>query len=369
MERLLDFIKKDMVLAAASLLAVLSAFFVPPSLDYLGYIDFKVLSLLFCLMAVVSGFISCGVFDKISRLILKSFSSIKPVALLLVLGCFFSSMLVTNDVALISFVPLTIGVLSFSGSKNLIFTIVMETIAANLGSMMTPIGNPQNLFLYSHFSLSLWDFFKTLFPFGALSLLLAIVAVLTHNFENLPIKPALGIIKTDKKVYMYLALFVLSVLSVLHLADYRLCLIIVFLTLFIFDRQRLFEIDYGLLLTFLAFFIFVGNLSLIPFVKNLITLVLSGNELLRSVILSQIISNVPCAIMLSGFTKNALPLLLGVNIGGLGTLVGSLASLISFKLYCKTPSCRKAEYLKVFTLYNLIFLAFLMGFTLVVPML
>lgn len=362
MKKIKIFIKKEIVFSIALLLTVISMFFVLPSKGYVDYIDFKVLGLLFCLMSVVEGFKKIGVFDVISCEILARTKNSRTIGILLAMICFFAAMVVTNDVALITFVPLTFILLGDNDEeKDVIFIIVMETIAANLGSMVTPIGNPQNLYLYSYYDMEIGQFFLTVLPFGIVSLIL-ITAVMWVRLKGsrLDIEVKKAGIADKKTLIKYLLMFLLCILVVLKFCDYRICFGIIFLVLLISDREILKKVDYILLLTFVCFFVFVGNVGSVGKIKNFISAMIENRALEVGVILSQMISNVPAAVMLSGFTKDAEELMLGVDIGGLGTLVASLASLISYKFYAQKYPGNAGKYIRAFTGYNVLFLAVLL---------
>ena len=354
------FIKAEVVLCVAAACAILTMFFVLPSPNYISYLDFRVLSLLFCLMAVVSGFQKTGIFLKLSERLLQRVKTLQSLTFVLVTLCFFASMLVTNDVALITFVPFAIMLLTMTQQrKYIIRTIVYQTIAANLGSMLTPIGNPQNLYLYNKFNLSIFEFLKITLPYTVTSLILLCIIIFVSKKEPLSFKLPTDISLDKRKsrlLPLYTLLFLVCIACVLRIIDYRMMLAIVLLTILIFDIPILKRVDYTLLLTFLCFFIFVGNISNIFAVKEFLAELLLNRELPAAIASSQIISNVPAAVLLSAFTKNDKALILGTDIGGLGTLVASLASLISYKIYCKIEKAQKGKYLRVFTVYNLLFL-------------
>jgi len=360
--KILQFIKKETVLTISGIAAVITMFIVPISREYISYIDFRVLALLFCLMAAVAGFNDNAVFLKLSCLLLKKVKGTRSLGAVLVLLCFISSMWITNDVALITFVPFAIMILNIAGrQKQIIKIVVLQTVAANLGSMLTPVGNPQNLSLYTYYDLSISEFIKITLPYAAFSLIIILAAILTTKNERLDIKidETAAKDKTAKPymIIIYSLLFAISLACVIRLIDYKITFITVFAAILILDRKILKKVDYSLLLTFVFFFIFVGNVGSIPAVKDFFGKLLAGREFGISVAASQIISNVPAAVLLSAFSNNYKALILGTNIGGLGSLVASLASLISYKLYSRTDDARPAKYLAVFTLYNLIFLA------------
>lgn len=370
--KIIIFIKKEAVLTISGTAAIITMFIVPPTGAYITYIDFRVLALLFCLMAAVAGFNETGVFLKLSYILLKKVIGIRSLSLVLVLLCFLSSMWITNDVALITFVPFAIMILNIAGqSKHIIKVVVLQTIAANLGSMLTPVGNPQNLRLYTYYNIPIAEFFMITLPFTVFSLILILIAVmmikrktLTFNIHTeTVIKNPAG---KPARILMYGLLFLLSLACVIRLIDYKITFLVVFALILIFDRKLLKKVDYTLLLTFVFFFIFVGNIGSISTVKDYFNELLTGREFVVSIAASQIISNVPAAVLLSAFTSNYKTLILGTDIGGLGTLVASLASLISYKLYCKTDNAKPGKYLGVFTLYNIIFLLALCLFYIII---
>lgn len=344
------------------LAAVISMIFVPPNMEYLNYIDYNVIIMLFCLMGVVAAFRSIGIFDIITDFLLKKTVSSRMIAFILMNLCFFTSMLVTNDVSLITFAPLTIGIASYSKDRLfLIKTLVIETAAANLGSMMTPLGNPQNLYIYSRFNLSTADFVSTLLPVGILSYLLLTASVLLIKKGEIHYSNHSVELPSAIHTVVYALLFTVCVLSVAGLINKYICLAVTILILLIFCKKAFAKIDYMLLATFICFFVFVGNISEIESINNFISEALSGRETVFSALLSQIISNVPAAVMLSEFTDNALCLLSGVNIGGLGTPVASLASLITYRYYSASDKSQNGKFMFVFLVYNFIFLAVILG--------
>lgn len=353
MTAIVKFIKKEAVLCIAFAAALISMIFVPPNEDYLTYVDWSTLGLLFCLMAAVQGFGSIGAFRKLSGALTRHFHNTRTLGAALSLMCFFLAMLVTNDVSLITLVPLTITL--FRGRPEVtIRTIVLETAAANLGSMTTPMGNPQNLYIYSHYEMPLADFFGTMLPPTVLSLVLVAVSALFIPSEMLEKSSQTETAVKPRKlqVILYSAAAVSSLCTVVRLLDWRITLAVTLVCVVVADFRVLSRVDYALLGTFVCFFVFVGNISAIPAVRDVISEAVSGREMLVGAALSQVISNVPCAVMLSGFTQNAGQLMLGVDIGGLGTLIASLASLISFKLYCASDGAEKGRYFLEFTVYN-----------------
>lgn len=357
------FVHGEPVLSASLVCAVISMFFAPPSVAYLGYIDTRVLILLFCLMAVVSGMQKYGVFDLLAQKLLAGRHALRTIVLLLTLLPFFTSMAITNDVALITFVPFAILVLGLVGQRALLIpVIVLQTVAANLGSMVTPVGNPQNLFLYASYELSAGQFFGVVLPFALISLVGVAALTLCRKSCILQVSFAEPKQITDgKRVTFFGVLFILCLLTVFHVLPDLALLGLVCLSLLLIDRDIFRRIDYGLLLTFVCFFLFAGNIGSLDGVCTSLQNIVGSSPLLASLAASQIISNVPAAVLLRSFTENWQALLLGVNIGGLGTPIASLASLISFRFYAHTPEAKPGRYLAWFTLINVVGLVILVA--------
>lgn len=346
----IEFLKKECVLVIAVTLAILSSFI---SIPKLSYIDFNVLILLFNLMVVVTAFKELKVLDSIAIGLLKKCNTYTSISLALVFITFISSMIVTNDVALITFVPLSI-VIARKANINVLKIVVFQTLAANLGSSFTPMGNPQNLFIYSFYNLSPIDFFKITLPIVVLAVLFLVLLVFKDKKMNLSLD--LEDVKIDNKrdVYLFGGLFLIILLSVFHVIDYKVTFLITIVMVLILNKKLFSQVDYSLLITFIGFFIFVGNISTMDVVKNFMEGILNSpkSTFLASVLSSQVISNVPATMLLSGFTDHFKELLLGVNIGGMGTLIASLASVISYKIY--TSEFGNDNYMKSFTFYNIL---------------
>lgn len=373
MKALMKFIKKEIVLWIALALAVLSMFVVKPDSRYLGYVDFRTLAILFCLMAVVAGFKRQGVFELLAEKLLSVAGSVRGMVTVLVLLCFFMSMVITNDVALITFVPFTIAVMgrTEAGIKErwLLKTVVMQTIAANLGSMLTPIGNPQNLYLFGLSDLGVGGFVRLMLPYTLLSLLLLLGWIFcASRRENGKINKAAESEGTEpgkkrgsgsaERMIAYSALAVISLLAVGHIIPYWAAFASVLAYTLCRDRKVLSQVDYALLCTFAALFVLIGNIGRIPAFRDFLMRMTEGREIAVSVAASQIMSNVPAAILLSGFTNRIEGLIVGTNLGGLGTMIASMASLISFK-YIAAAGERRGRYFLLFTVANLVFLAVL----------
>lgn len=355
-----SFVRREPVLLIAALAALFSCVLVPPDAAYINYLDLRTLALLYCLMVVVAGLRQAGLFAHLAHTLCASVKTVRAIGLLLVLLSFFSAMLITNDVALLTFVPFAVVVLGMADRKReLVHIVVLQTVAANLGSMLTPVGNPQNLYLYSYYDLAFGDFLRATLPIWLLSLALVSLSCLLLSGAPLHIflgeEPGLD----RRGLWLYLALFGVCLLVVLRVLTWPLMLAIVLLVLLILDRKTLLQADFMLLLTFVAFFVFSGNLARVEAVDTLLRRLLEGRVYLCSLLASQVISNVPAALLLSGFTRDAHALLLGVNIGGLGTPIASLASLISMKLYAHSDHAHTGRYLAEFTVVNVLFLLLL----------
>lgn len=375
MRKIWEWFRKEAVLSVAILLAVISAFFVHPDREYIGYIDFRTLAILFCLMAVMSGLQKIGLFRFVAEKLLKSVNHVRGLIFILVMLCFFSSMLITNDVALITFVPFTFIVLRMifkeQTEKWIVPIMVMQTIAANLGSMLTPIGNPQNLYLYGKTTMNFGEFIVFMLPYTLVAfMLLAGWAVLFPcsggKRLDLQLEETESLADYKKQIFVYAVLFVLCILTIAHVMPYGITFVLVLAVTVVMDKVVLKEVDYALLFTFVGFFVFIGNMGRIPAFHAFIQEIIDGNEIMTSVVASQFMSNVPAALLLSGFTGRHELLMIGTNLGGLGTMIASMASLISFKYIGKEYKHLRGKYLLYFTVANILFLLVLLGFTFVV---
>lgn len=365
LKKIKEFIAKETVFFVAAVCAFLTMFLVPPDVEYLHYIDFRVLCLLLCLMAVVAGLKAIGIFDWLTSQLLRRIHNGRILGIALVLLPFFCSMAVTNDVALIIFVPFTLMLLDRLGYGNRIIPVtVLQTVAANLGSMATPVGNPQNLYLYAFYNINIADFFSVTLPLTAISLvLLSLVAILLlpKRIQVQHIEKAS--IQSTRDLLIYFVLFVLALLTVFRVIPYPMTTAITVTVLLLINRKLLKEIDYMLLLTFICFFTVSENLGRVDAVRGFLQQFLQWDPLLAAVGTSQIISNVPAALVLSGFTDQWQAMLAGVNIGGLGTPIASLASLITLKFYMNWPGARIAKFLGCFMVANLVGLAALLAYS------
>ena len=364
LKRIKNFVERETVLCIAAGCAILTMFVIPPDKEYLHYIDFRVLCLLLCLMAVVAGLKKIDLFHWLTYQLLHRLHSGRALSVTLVLLPFFSSMFVTNDVALIIFIPFTLMLLDQLGCKHRIIPVtVFQTIAANLGSMATPVGNPQNLYLYAFYNMGVADFFSVTLPLTAVSLIALSIASIPLLPRQLPEQATeRASISSTKQLLIYLGLFVLCLLTVFRIVPYLLTTAITVMVLLLVDRKLLKEIDYMLLLTFVCFFTVSENLGRVDAIRIFLQQLLQRSTLLTAVATSQVISNVPAAVVLSGFTDQWRQMLAGVNIGGLGTPIASLASLITIKFYMRWPNANIMKFLGYFTAANVIALAVLLLF-------
>lgn len=378
-EAIKNFIKKETVLVVATILAILSTFIVKPSAAYAAYIDWRVLGILLSLMIVMAGLQKNGLFDRIGAALLKKTKNTMQLSMVLVFLCFFFSMFITNDVALITFVPFAMLTMQKCGQEKLLLPVVVfQTLAANLGSMLTPIGNPQNLYLYNLSGMGMGEFLLCMLPYTVISGVLILISVIwiARKKEKIQVivaddkKEEASATNSGWKAYhknvVYITLFVLSLLVVMRVLPYHMVLLLILLLVFYMDRAVLKQVDYCLLLTFISFFIFTGNMGNIPAVNGALQELVAGRELLVGILSSQVISNVPAALLLSGFTNDYEALLRGVNIGGLGTLIASMASLISYKIYAQAYNEKKGAYFRYFTAMNILFLLVLVVFAMLV---
>lgn len=361
--RLAAFVKKNIVMVVALAAAVITSFAVPPDGAYLGYFDFKTLSCLFSVLAVVCALKNINFFYMLARKVVKRFKTVRWSIVALVYITFIGSMLIANDMALLTFLPLGYFVLSTTGQqKYMAFTFIMQNIAANLGGMLTPFGNPQNLYLYTKYEIPNMEFMRIMAPPFVLSItLLTLCCIVFTKEEALAIADE-PLHLNKRRTAIYLVLFTLSIVMVFRIIPYWIGLIVIFAALLILDPKALKMVDYPLLLTFVFFFVFAGNMARIDAIRTFFCALLEKNTLVFSVISCQFISNVPSAILLSQFTENYPDLLVGVNIGGVGTLIASLASLITFREYVKNNPGRSGYYIKQFSLFNFSFLIVLVIF-------
>ena len=345
-----DIVRRESVMALSWLLAAASSFYAVPRISY---IDFHVLSILFCLMLVVAGFKKMKVLDYLAVYVLSLCSSLRNITLALTGITFCSSMFVTNDVALLTFVPLTL-IIGKRLQHDMAKIIILQTLAANLGSALTPMGNPQNLFLYAHYKMSSLAFLSTMAPLAIISAVWLFVLIGNERDQEMKVELSLPVLGPKNILILYFSIFLVCLLAVFHYLDFRLAFAATFLGVFMSDRSLFRRIDYALLVTFCGFFIFIGNIASLDFINQLQKdwLNNAAGVYWLGIITSQFVSNVPAAMLLAGFTSQSEALLLGVDVGGLGTLIASMASVISYKLYLESNPTQGRNYLMLFLYYN-----------------
>ena len=372
MQTVTAYIRNNAILFISGLLAVVSCFIVKPDHQYVEYINFRVLALLFCLMLIVAALARIGTFDVLTKKLLSRVRTYRGISLLMSLMAFFMSMFLTNDVSLVTLVPFAIMVLSpFGENRKLMFTLIIMTVAANLGSMLTPIGNPQNLYLYEKYSIAIGDFFLLMLPYAAISLILVVVMtfVLVKGKEKLEEEEKPEIRSISKvKLVIYVLLFILNIMTVIGILDYYISLAVTIVVMLITDFRAFLKVDYNLLLTFIFFFILIGNIGRIDAITGMLSDLVSGYPVPAAILSSQIISNVPAAMLLSAFTDDGRSLVIGSNLGGLGTVIASMASLITYRFhsfYAKEEKLKsqgkEGNYLLSFSVINVIMLIILFG--------
>lgn len=376
LNKVLTFAKKDVVLSIASICMVITVFFVPPDMEYirynaesqsLGYFEWKTLVALFCMLTVVAGLKNTYVFELISRKLIGLFRTRRSIVYCLVYGTFFFDMIVANDMSLITFLPLTYIVLHTTGNdKYLAPTFILQTIAANMGGMVTPHGNPQNMYIYNFYNVPTPEFMATLLPQSIAVFVMLFIAGLFIKNEKLELVNNEQFEVDKKKLAIYAALFVVVLLTIFRVIPHLITLAIVIVTVLISDRKRFRYVDYGLLATFCVFFVFSGNMARISAIKNFVQGIVESNTLIAGIISCQFISNVPTAVFLSNFTRNWQDLLVSVNVGSLGIIISSLASLITLKEFLKHQPKGFKKYMLLFTIVNTTFLAVVMALTLLI---
>ena len=356
-KRILQYFRRETVLSAALICALLSFLLTPPSVIHLQGIDTTTLLMLFSLMTIVAGFRRMGALDAVSRKLTRRVTTLRGLSAVMVALCFVLSMLVTNDVALLTLVPLTLLLFRAGGQKSTIWTVVLETVAANLGSMVTPIGNPQNLYLYTSGRLTALDFLTLLAPYAAVALALLLALCLLLPKERVAVDASARAPLAGKMLTLYGALSALALLAIAKVLPAWALATAVFLGTLALDRGTIRQVDYTLLATFVCFFVFVASVKACVPVRAWLETMMARSPMAVALLTSQVISNVPACLLLSPFTQDAKALALGVDLGGLGTLIASLASLISFRLYGAGEGAQKGRYFAVFTGVNVLFLA------------
>ena len=354
--KLWDIMKQQMVLSIATVAMIITCIFVPIDSSYLMYFNWRTITTLFCTLAVVAAFSHIHVFEIISKNIVIKLKNLRNATLGLVFITFVGSMLLANDMALLTFLPLGYFVLNSTDNKQaMAFTFIMQNIAANLGGMVTPFGNPQNLYLYSYFKIDTMKFVQIMLPSFLAATVLIVVCCLFVKPTPLTLKNDEDYALDKKKTLIYSVLFIASILIVFRIVPYVLGTVVITIALLFLDKDSIKEVNYPLLATFCVFFVFSGNMARIPTVRAFFEYLLPKNTLLFGILSCQFISNVPSAVLLSHFTSDYASLLPAVNIGGCGTLIASLASLITFSEFKKHQPEKVKGYVVKFSLINFSF--------------
>ena len=372
MQKIFSIIKSNAILVISGLLALLSCFIVTPDRQYIGYINSRVLAILFCLMLIVAALSRIGTFNVLTNKLLSKVKTLRGISLLMSLMAFFMSMFLTNDVSLVTLVPFAIMVLEpFGENRKLMYTLIIMTVAANLGSMLTPIGNPQNLYLYEQYKVGLGEFLYLMLPYSLLSLAIVVTLtfILIRETKDLPkVAKQFDEHISLMKLLIYIALFIFNILTVVGVVHYLVSLLVTMVVMMIMDRRSFLKVDYNLLLTFVFFFILIGNIGRMEAVTGTLSGLVSRNPVPAAILSSQIISNVPAAMLLSAFTKDGKALIIGTNLGGLGTLIASMASLITYRFHASFSKNNKdngngiqENYILNFTWINIAALLLLFG--------
>lgn len=372
MQKIFSIIKSNAILVISGLLALLSCFIVTPDRQYIGYINSRVLAILFCLMLIVAALSRIGTFNVLTNKLLSKVKTLRGISLLMSLMAFFMSMFLTNDVSLVTLVPFAIMVLEpFGENRKLMYTLIIMTVAANLGSMLTPIGNPQNLYLYEQYKIGLGEFLYLMLPYSLLSLAIVVTLtfILIRETKELPkVAKQYDEHISLMKLLIYIALFIFNILTVVGVVHYLVSLLVTMVVMMIMDRRSFLKVDYNLLLTFVFFFILIGNIGRMEAVTGTLSGLVSRNPVPAAILSSQIISNVPAAMLLSAFTKDGKALIIGTNLGGLGTLIASMASLITYRFHASFSKNNKdngngiqENYILNFTWINIAALLLLFG--------
>lgn len=357
MNRVVQFAKEQFVLTIAFIAMSITCFFVPIDAEYFGYFNWRTLATLFCTLAVVSAFSHIHVFEILSKNIVLKLHNLRNATLGLVMITFVGSMLLANDMALLTFLPLGFYVLNSTDHKEaMAFTFIMQNIAANLGGMVTPFGNPQNLYLYAYYNINTLEFMKIMLPTFITATILILVICCFVKPTSLQLKKDNDYVLNRQKTVIYSILFICSILIVFRVIPYLLGTIVITVILYMMDKKAIKEVNYPLLATFCVFFVFSGNMARIPAVNDFFTQVLPINTLLFGILSCQVISNVPSAVLLSHFTSDYQSLLPAVNIGGCGTLIASLASLITFSEFKKHNPNKVKGYILLFSMINIGFI-------------
>ena len=394
-QRVLTFLRSETILIVATLLAIISCFIVPPDGQYGGYVHVSTISQLVCLMLVVVGFQRIGVFRIIGASLLHRVHTARGVVLTFIALTFISAMFITNDVALLTFVPFALAVLVMAHMEDkAIIVCALMTVAANTGSMLTPVGNAHNLYFKALTGMSTGHFLRIMAPYSILAAVLLVVVTCVvfrgrriAEFDGMDSKGfERGVLAPDPtrhqpdeikvtgygagyggwRAIVYTGVFVVCVLAVSDMVPLWVMCAVTFVAMVVCDRGSFRHADWALPLTFIMFFVFIGNMKRVPEFAGIAQAFVGQHPLEVSIISSQIISNVPASLLLSGFCDQWVPLIIGTNIGGMGTLIASMASLITYKNYTRQYPRQKGRYLGVYTAVSVMFLLLMYGLAVII---
>ena len=362
MRKILNFLKTNFIFTTATIIAIISCFFVPIDKEYLGYFDIDTLACITLLLLVIAGFSNIQFFEKVARWLVKKFKNTRSIIMCLIFITYVSALVNANDMSLLTFLPLAYIVLKYTNNlQYLAFTFIMQNIASNLGGMITPIGNPQNLYIYSFYNLNLLEFFKIMLIPTLIALVLIIAVCMFVKKVPLEFKDDVETKFSVSKAIIYGVLFVMTILVVLGFVPWWISTIIIITTMCICDRKSFLLVDYTIPLTFVAFFIFSGNLSRIPAIINVMESFINEHTFITAYLSCQLISNVPTAVLLSKFTNNYSHLLVSVNVASLGIIFSSLSGVIALKEYMKASKKEGFDkkrgvwyYIGLDTLFNIV---------------
>ncbi len=394
-QRVLTFLRSETILIVATLLAIISCFIVPPDGQYGGYVHVSTISQLVCLMLVVVGFQRIGVFRIIGSSLLHRVHTARGVVLTFIALTFISAMFITNDVALLTFVPFALAVLVMAHMEDkAIIVCALMTVAANTGSMLTPVGNAHNLYFKALTGMSTGHFLRIMAPYSILAAVLLVVVTCVvfrgrriAEFDGMDSKGfERGVLAPDPtrhqpdeikvtgygagyggwRAIVYTGVFVVCVLTVSDMVPLWVMCAVTFVAMVVCDHGSFRHADWALPLTFIMFFVFIGNMKRVPEFAGIAQAFVGQHPLEVSIISSQIISNVPASLLLSGFCDQWVPLIIGTNIGGMGTLIASMASLITYKNYTRQYPRQKGRYLGVYTAVSVMFLLLMYGLAVII---
>ncbi len=362
MNKVLKFFKNNIIFTIVVVIAAISCFFVPFDKGYLDYFEWNTLACIFLLLLIIAGFANIQFFEKVARIIVKRFKNTRSVIMCLIFVTYVSALINANDMSLLTFLPLAYIVLKYTNNQRYIaFTFIMQNIASNLGGMLVPTGNPQNLYIFSFYKMSLWEFLKIMALPTLMALVLIVIVCMFVKKEPLTYVDNTNNKLNVKKSIIYGVLYLITLLVVLRVIPWWIAMIVIVIAMAICDWKSFLMVDYTVPLTFVCFFIFSGNMARIPAITNLMESFVDKYTYLTAYISCNLISNVPTAVLLSKFTNNYAHLLVSVNVASLGIIFSSLSGVIALKEYTKVVRKEKMPkkrgvwyYIGLDTLFNVV---------------